>query len=423
MFYGDGSYIIGNTHNAIPTLTQRLLSSTNPAFVGGGAPLSKVKFAADGTLTGGAITSSTQGFGTASDGQFQLVNGLDINGQYSVGQGTHNALAGVGPGILLDGQGACVQDCIVHGFKGNAVSARLLGFKVLNNTVYGAYTGITGTSDSCFIGNTVFNCRDYGLYIPSLAGNVYSAHNHYYGCNPDDDTTTSAAAYIGSSCVYCNFTDDRFADSIVGVKNVYGQGISFVNCYWQHNTLYDLFLTGATGCQLTNCNISCMRSSTQYGANGKYGIWCESGSDRFTMQGGSINLATFATGITPNGYATCAIFGADYCSMDNVSLTDEAAINGSKAIVLSGARSGFRAKGIKITGFEGTTSRVLVAASAPQDIDCEFHGEFVDLTNPGTEDVSGIKKYIDIAAGWTGSIKLIKGSTGATVSLTPGTAY
>jgi hypothetical protein len=86
-------------------------------------------------------------------------------------------------------------------------------------------------------------------------------------------------------------------------------------------------------------------------------------------------------------------------------LVDADTLNNTIGIEINGDRNGIRID-CRVYGFEETGERILKVTGSMngcENLDVTFRGDFVNLTYPGDE-TAGVRKYIDIGAGWTGSI-------------------
>lgn len=378
-----------------------------------------------GTWTKASRFVTVENYGTGDAIPYARVAGLEITGTYGGnGQGESLVTAPEADGIHLSGISSTIENVKVR--KCNGVCATSPGWLIVRNSFFeNSFTGIQFRTSDCFAhGNTVAGMRDHGLHVMKDCGNCYTWGNHFFGVNNGEPmsflgTRGEAALIQGEGYRSVN---DVFADSynglVVDVNNA-----QITNGFFQHNPQFDVRFTGP-GSELHGCVVFAMASTSEY--PNKVSISLE--AERCAVLDGTLELLNYAVGHTQSGAAIGIQVKGDKCTI-RTRLVDEDTIDGTTAILIDGPRNGTRID-CRVHNFEGEHDRLLKATAtmpACKDIQAEFHGNFADIDDPGTES-SGLKKYLDLGAGWTGTIKFVNMSDGETVTITgtpgtPGSAY
>jgi hypothetical protein len=281
-----------------------------------------------------------------------------------------------------------------------------------------------GSSDSEIQFCRLYNNRDVCLWIAAGSGsaNCQSTGNHCYGAR--------IACYNEGSQAY-RATQDTYADSLIGyfgdVKVAGSHQTTLTNVLFQHNTVRDCVF-GATGGQLMNCIVNIQEDVTEWNTidipgvitrstvgerNAKAGI--EMGS-RCSIRGGLVELAKWHhPAHTPSGKpCECVrIASGTQLAVINTLLVDGQGIDGAVGVHTVGPCHGLTIDCV-VVGFELPADRLLVVDDAAHtNVDITFR------INGAAKRIGG---YIDIGAGWTGSIRLIDTANGKTMTLPQGKA-
>jgi hypothetical protein len=391
--------------------------------------------ASGGDYTSGGTWSTPNRFVTAQyfgdETPPALISGLTIDGQkhtvglQDIGQGANSSLPFVSDGIELENQLGRIEGNFIKGFRGSAVVAGHVHL-VRNNQIGFGFTGIkVASADVMVTDNIVYAMRDAGLWVAQDSGNCSSNGNHYFGCNNGDGGSPifehqPTPQSIGAACRIdgagsFHGTSDIYADSYYGVY-CGGWVAQFSNCFFQHNTHRDVLFLGA-GCELHGCVINAMRRTTEYPNT----VSVEFANERCGMFGGSLEMTSEFLHLTSHSASVGFKISGDNCRVQT-RLIDNDGLDGTTGVHIAAAVKGSDLD-IRTWGFHQTNERIVKVDSSvdPVGVRWVFRGEGIDTV--GSTETDGIKKYIDIDTGWSGSIEFVNTTTGASIQLTEGAAY
>lgn len=265
-----------------------------------------------------------------------------------------------------------------------------------------------GSSDSRITDSDVFNHRDACLWIARDAGNCQSTASHFYG--------SRIAVYNEGGWQYRS-TADTIADAILGA--LCDAQSKFTAAMSQHCYVRNFVLRGGD-CELNGCTVNVQLAAKEITSFNVPGFTVYSGlagieivGDGARIRGGHVVLTNWIHPLnTASGNAAIGIIlGASDCIIDT-NLIDGDGLDGSTGIYIPGQRHNIVINS-NTRGFHDQSARIL-----------DMPGKYTALDI--TLRMDGFKKpigdYIDLAPGWTGSIRLIDTSTGKVHSLTEGRA-
>jgi hypothetical protein len=312
-------------------------------------------------------------------------------------------------GIAPEGEIPTVRNQIFQNYRGAGIFTKAGDGRIIDCISRHNYVGARlASSDSEIRGCRLYNNRDACLWIARDAGNCQSTQNHCYGAR--------IACYNAGGAWY-RAVQDTYADALIGYWGDGGESV-LTNVLFQHNTVRDALLRGGDQ-HMVNCIVKVQRevkTGQTFSVPGmqvyarKVGV--ELGGE-CSLRGGLVQLTGWKHPLNEfSGQPAEAIWvTGDGCVIDT-HLIDGDGIDGSIGIRTKGARRNLRVDCIA-DGFQQPNERILV-------VDDAAHTNGLDITLRINGAVKPIRGYIDIGAGWTGSIRLIDTANGKTMSLPQG---
>lgn len=313
-------------------------------------------------------------------------------------------------GTVPEGEFPTARNQIAQNYRGAGIFTKAGDGRIIDCISRHNYVGARlGSSDSEIRGCRLYNNRDVCLWINGGAGNCQSTQNHCYGAR--------IACYNAGGAWY-RAVNDTYADALIGYWGDGGQCV-LTNVLFQHNTIRDTLLRGGDQ-HLVNCIVNVQREVKTNVFNvpgmqsfaGKVGI--ELG-DACSIRGGYIALLDWKHPVNEySGRPAEAIWIMGDGTVVDTNLSESDKIDGSVGVRVKGPRRGVRID-CNVRGFQSPKDRILV-------VDDAAHTSGLDITLRINGAVKPIGGYIDIGAGWTGSIRLMDTSNGKTMTLPEGQA-
>ena len=298
-------------------------------------------------------------------------------------------------GLVPTGEYPTVRNQIVQHYRGNGIFTRAGDGRIIDCISRSNYVGARlGSSDSEIRGCRLYNNRDACQWIERDAGNCQSNQNHCYGGR--------MACFVGGA--WYRATLDTYADALVGYWGDGGQAV-LSGVLFQHNPVRDALLRGGDQ-HLANCIINVQREVKNWNAfnvdgwqpyYGKVGVEMGYGA---SIRGGYVSLVNWKHPLDEvTGRPSEAIWvNEDKCVIDT-HIYDRDDVDGSVAIRVKGKRKGLRVD-CMTEGFDRPQDRLLVVEDGA-------NARGLDITFRVDKFVKPVNGYIDIAAGWTGSIRVV----------------
>lgn len=299
----------------------------------------------------------------------------------------------------------------------NVTNYRGIGIKVANDgriadshSIHNYVGACLGASDSRIRDSDLVNNRDIGLWIARDAGNCQSLMTHCYGAR--------IACYNAGGAWYRSQAD-TFADSLVGFLGD-GGNATICNTLFQHNAVRDCVFRGGVQ-HLSDCLIYCQREVKEFPAfivPGLPEFYAKVGvelGDECSLTGGLVELTDWKH---PANEYSGRPAEAIWVNGDDVRiatlLKDNDGIDGSIGIRVKRAVRNLRID-CTVVGFHDKNARIIVFDDP--------HCKGMDITLRVNGYQKPIDDYIDVAAGWTGTLKLVNTASGAVKTFTKGSAH
>lgn len=222
--------------------------------LGLGPTTSIINFTSATDAAGYLVT--TQDWDTKNVYTAQVI-GLKLNGPHAaaLGQFPQSGVPGttsLGVAVRLNARNTRVENCEITNYRGTGVYVGNLpdgsGYhtfakRITGNTISRLVNGVQCSSDVMVDGNMISGIQDYGLWVPSIAGNVQSTSNNIFGCgtairaqgpglNSANDVASDAqyGVHLSGAGHRCNFTN------LISIHCVFANVLatssynSFANC-------------------------------------------------------------------------------------------------------------------------------------------------------------------------------------------------
>ncbi len=256
----------------------------------------------------------------------------------------------------------------------------------------------------------LFNNRDVCLWISRDAGNCQSTNVHCYGAR---------IAIYNEGGAWYRSNHDTAADAYLGA--LCDAESKFIGTFFQHNLIRDCVLRGGN-CELHACTVNVQREAKEANSFNVPGLPAYSGKAGIQLDGGDGRvldcLIVLTNWIHPahtrsGNAASAVIVNAPNCTIRS-KLFETDGVDGSRGIVVT-ANADNLVVDCEVVGFQEPGDRILVVQDA-----ANTKGLDITLNIKGA--VKPVGDYIDIGAGWTGTIRLIDTATGRVFKLPEGKA-
>jgi hypothetical protein len=388
-----------------------------------------------GAVTGGVAFITTANWPNSAL-NIGPVEYIKINGGQTINFTTDEA--DVADAVKTSTLNPRLKGCLITGWKGTG--ARITwpagetnpSAKYIENTIEFCHKGIAVASDQEVIGNTVRAIRDYGLYAPDGAGNVTLIANHFYGCNGRSNGSTydGICVWMGTASGW-RIVGGTMADSHYGLVAEGGSSHTTTvtgTTFFRDSICAIQLKAGSTNFIIDACTINVPPGTDDAQFNDIRGI--ELAGNRHKISNCIFSLDGFdASGLpgTPDaGISTAMRVTGNANVVTNTTLQDFGHPAGkARGIHIPSAINGFRAD-LTLWGFEDSGDDVVdIDVNTISGVHIVIRGNSSASESPGF-DPTDIAQYVDIPAGWSGtlnSITLIDEADNQTVTATGGTAY